>query len=128
MAQYISDQILQETQFDHEAVNSETIRQLVLSSPDSIIRNTVYVPRIHPTLCTQRVLTMEFIEGASRLTDVKAIEEKGLDKKKVVTSVMEVMAAQVFNMGFVQADGHPRYVCSLFHIVVTTSFVQYCPC
>lgn len=53
---------------------------------------------------------MEFIEDASKLTDMEKIEEKGLDKKKVGQSVAEVFAAQIFDFGFVQADGHPRQV------------------
>ena len=85
---------------------------MVLNSPDAIIKETVYVPRIHPHLCTPRILTMEYIADASKLTDVSKIEEKGLSKKKVARSVAEVFAAQIFNMGFVQADGHPRYVAS----------------
>lgn len=51
---------------------------------------------------------MEYIADASKLTDLSKIEEKGLSRKKVARSVAEVFAAQIFNMGFVQADGHPR--------------------
>lgn len=66
------------------------------------------MPRIHPHLCTPCILTMEYIADASKLTDLSKIEEKGLSRKKVARSVAEVFAAQIFNMGFVQADGHPR--------------------
>lgn len=83
---------------------------MVLSSPTPIIRDTVYVPRIHPSLSTSRVLTMEYIEGACKLTDLGKIEDMGLSVKKVGRSVSEVFSAQVFQMGFVQADGHPRYI------------------
>ena len=51
---------------------------------------------------------MEYIPDASKLTDLSKIEEKGLSRKKVARSVAEVFAAQIFTMGFVQADGHPR--------------------
>jgi predicted unusual protein kinase regulating ubiquinone biosynthesis (AarF/ABC1/UbiB family) len=51
---------------------------------------------------------MEYIGDASKLTDLPKIEEMGLSKKKVARSVAEVFAAQIFDMGFVQADGHPR--------------------
>lgn len=51
---------------------------------------------------------MEYIEGASKLTDLEAIREKGLGVKAVARSVAEVFAAQIFEYGFVQADGHPR--------------------
>ncbi|KAF8311371.1 ABC1-domain-containing protein [Clavulina sp. PMI_390] len=109
-ADYISDQLMAETRFDHEAANSEHIKHLVANSPVALIRNTVYVPRIHPQLCTQRVLTMEYIPEANKLTDLKAIETKGLSVKKVGRSVAEVFASMIFDMGFVQADGHPSNV------------------
>jgi aarF domain-containing kinase len=53
---------------------------------------------------------MEYIPDACRLTDIKKIEEMGLSVKEVARSVCEVFAAQMFEMGFLQADGHPSNV------------------
>lgn len=53
---------------------------------------------------------MEYIPDASKLTNLEQIEAKGLNRKAVGKSVVEVFASQIFDMGFVQADGHPRYV------------------
>lgn len=51
---------------------------------------------------------MEYIHDASKLTRLDEIERKGLSVKAVGRSVVEVFASQIFDMGFVQADGHPR--------------------
>lgn len=53
---------------------------------------------------------MEYIHDASKLTRLDEIERKGLSVKRVGRSVVEVFASQIFDMGFVQADGHPRCV------------------
>jgi aarF domain-containing kinase len=99
-----------ETFFDVEAENSERIRGLIMTSPQRLIRDTIYVPRIHPSHSTPRVLTMEWIDGACRLTDQDKIKEMGLSIKGVMQGVCEVFAAQIFTMGFVQCDGHPSNV------------------
>ena len=59
---------------------------------------------------------MEYIEGACRLTDLGRIERMGLSVARVAQSVCEVFSAQVFEMGFVQADGHPRFVVAWFNL------------
>lgn len=40
------------------------------------------------------------------MTDVKGMERLGLNPEKVMKSVCEVFAAQVFRWGFVNADPH----------------------
>lgn len=65
---------------------------------------------------------MEYIPDASKLTNLEQIEAKGLSRKAVGKSVAEVFASQIFDMGFVQADGHPRYeflLCSSAWFLVT---------
>ncbi|KAF8317772.1 uncharacterized protein EI90DRAFT_3293460 [Cantharellus anzutake] len=109
-AQYISDQIMQETLFDNEAANSEKIRSLVMSSRNPSIREVAYVPRIHDSLSTPRVLTMEYISDACKLTDLDKIRGMGLDVGAVAKTAVEVFATQIFEMGFVQTDGHPSNV------------------
>ncbi|KAG8776530.1 hypothetical protein FRC16_004501 [Serendipita sp. 398] len=111
-SQYISDQIELETHFDHERENTERIRNHVLTeTPKHLKGGVAYVPAIHSSLCTPRLLVMEYIEGAVRMTDVDALEKRlGLDVNEVMNSVCEVFAAQVFKWGFVNADPHPSNV------------------
>lgn len=64
--------------------------------------------KMYDEFCTPRVLVMEWIDGACRMTDRKRLEdEMGLSVKKVSQSVCEAFASQIFQHGFVQADGHP---------------------
>jgi aarF domain-containing kinase len=66
-----------------------------------------YVPAVYESFSTSRLLVMEYIEGAVRMTDVDALQKRlGLDVNKVMNSVCEVFAAQVFRWGFVNADPH----------------------
>src|SRR5258708_1179974 len=100
----------QESLFDNEAANSNKIRSLIMNSRTPSIRNAAYVPRIYEFLSTPKILTMEFISDACKLTDLNNIENMGLDVKAVARSTIDVFAAQIFRMGFVQTDGHPRYI------------------
>ncbi len=44
------------------------------------------------------------------MTDREKLEEWGLSAKQVSRSVCEAFASQIFQHGFVQADGHPSNV------------------
>ena len=113
--QYISDQILQETLFESELKNAQRARWEIENDKSKEIRETCYVPECYQDFSTSRVLTMEFVNKPScKMTDRKSLEEMGLDVKKVCHSVMELSAAQIFDHGFVQADGHPGNVSHQF--------------
>lgn len=107
-SEYVSHQIELETHFDHERENTERIRNFVLNDPPKNLRGGVaYVPAVHAAFCTPRLLVMEYIDGAVKMTDVEGMERKlGLNTIKVMNSVCEVFAAQVFRWGFVNADPH----------------------
>lgn len=106
-SEYISTQIELETRFDNERENTERIRNHVLNdSPRNLKGAVAYVPAVHSAFSTSRLLVMEYIDGTKRMTDVEGIEELGLNMTKVMNSVCEVFAAQVFRWGFVNADPH----------------------
>ncbi|PWZ03230.1 ABC1-domain-containing protein [Testicularia cyperi] len=108
--QYISDQIEQETFFQQELANSLRAKRAIETDPEKIVRKTCYVPKFYQDLCTQRVLVMEWIGGTCKMTDRKRLEEMGLSVTQVSRSVCEAFASQIFQHGFVQADGHPSNV------------------
>lgn len=108
--QYISDQIEQETFFDRELANSLRAKKAIETDPEAMVRKTCYVPQFYQDFCTQRVLVMEWIGNTCRMTDREKLEEWGLSAKKVSRSVCEAFASQIFQHGFVQADGHPSNV------------------
>uniref|UniRef100_V5GJP8 Putative mitochondrial chaperonin n=1 Tax=Kalmanozyma brasiliensis (strain GHG001) TaxID=1365824 RepID=V5GJP8_KALBG len=108
--QYISDQIEQETFFEHELANSLRAKKAIETDPEPLVRRSCYVPQFYKDLCTQRVLVMEWIGETCRMTDREKLEEWGLSAKGVSQSVCEAFASQIFQHGFVQADGHPSNV------------------
>lgn len=138
---YISEQILKETDFEHELDNLQRIRALVLRDGAGIHpnwlrgllgvlgftgprlsftddeleridsnnwRGNVYVPKVYPAFSTNHVLTMEYIEGASRMTDRETIEgpDMGLNIHLVMKTVCETIGRQIFWWGFLNADPH----------------------
>jgi aarF domain-containing kinase len=138
---YISEQILKETDFEHERENLQRIRALVLRDGAGVYpswvrsvlgvlglagprlpftddelervdsgnwRGSVYVPNVYPAFSTGRVLTMEYIDGAVRMTDRGAIEGPvmGLDVQLVMKTVCETIGRQIFRWGFLNADPH----------------------
>lgn len=103
---YISEQIERETDFLAELENGKKARRNIANDPQKVIRDTCYVPWCVDEFSTSRILTMEFIQGATRMTDEKGIRNMGLNVKEVARSVCEVFASQIFQHGFVQCDGH----------------------
>jgi len=158
-SEYISEQILKETDFEHERDNLQRIRALVLrdgagihlnwlrkllsalgftgprlSLTDGELENidsnnwrgSVYVPKVYPAFSTGRVLTMEYIEGATRMTDRETIEGPGmgLNIRLVMNTVCETIGRQIFRWGFLNADPHvsrPRF-CVMNFITATYRF------
>ncbi|KAK0556881.1 hypothetical protein OC846_000908 [Tilletia horrida] len=104
--QYISDQIEQECHFDIELQNSERARWNIMHDHDPLVRDTCYVPAVYPALSTSRLLLMEYIPNTVRLTDIDGLNKKNFSVKEVARSACEVSAAQIFQYGHVQADGH----------------------
>ncbi|MFW5925688.1 MAG: ABC1 kinase family protein [Myxococcota bacterium] len=63
----------------------------------------VGVPALYPELCTDRVLTMEHIDGV-RATEP---EKVGADRRAIARRGLEAVLQMVFDDGFVHADMHP---------------------
>jgi len=63
----------------------------------------VIVPRLHPQLCSRRVLTMDFIEG-QKILDCKGSQA---ERRALGELGFRVMLKMIFADGFVHADLHP---------------------
>ncbi|KAJ2903728.1 putative ABC1 family protein [Zalerion maritima] len=63
---FVTERLMLETDFENEAKNGETMRQLVENEPT--LRGRVYIPKNYPELSSRRVLTTEWVEGV-RLWD-----------------------------------------------------------
>jgi ubiquinone biosynthesis protein len=67
---------------------------------------TVYVPKVFRETTTERVLTMEYIDGV-KASEIDRIEEEGLDRKIITSRGADLILKQVFDHGFFHADPHP---------------------
>jgi ubiquinone biosynthesis protein len=67
---------------------------------------TVYVPKVFRETTTERVLTMEYIDGV-KASDIDRIEQEGLDRKIITARGADLILKQVFDHGFFHADPHP---------------------
>ena len=67
---------------------------------------TVYVPKVFREVTTERVLTMEYIDGV-KASEIDRIEKEGLDRKIITARGADLILKQVFDHGFFHADPHP---------------------
>jgi len=77
----------------------------------------VYVPKVFKTATTERVLTMEYVEGI-KVSDVGLLEQSGLDCKIIASRGAELTFEQLFKHGFFHADPHPGNICILPNNVI----------
>jgi ubiquinone biosynthesis protein len=63
----------------------------------------VRFPRLVPGLCSDAVLTMEFVDGVRE----EELEAHGLDVRAIVEAGMRTVCRMIFLHGFVHADLHP---------------------
>ena len=82
--------------FTREAANNTRFAANFAADPD------IAFPRLHPRLCSDAVLTMEFIEGVHEAE----LEAHGIDVHRVVTAGMRCVCRMIFLHGFVHADLH----------------------
>ena len=67
---------------------------------------TIYVPLVYSDLSTERILTMEFVEGA-KISEVEALRSQGYDLCKIAERGAGLVMEQVFVHGFFHGDPHP---------------------
>jgi len=70
------------------------------------------VPKVYRTLCSSRVLTMEYVEGV-KVSDIAEIRRRGLAPEKLVRHCAEILFRQIFFQGFFHSDPHPGNVLAL---------------
>jgi ubiquinone biosynthesis protein len=89
-----------ELNFLTEARSTEQLRQNLEDD------ERASVPRIQWSLSRRRVLTMEWVEGI-RLDDTEALDQAGVDRRKLADDFAEIMLKQIFYEGYFHADPHP---------------------
>lgn len=89
-----------ELDYTREGHNADRLRRNFSDEP------ALYVPRVYWDLTTQRVITMEAIEGV-KISDLAALDAAGLDRHRVAENSVRIMLTEVFEHGFFHADPHP---------------------
>lgn len=92
--------IYRELDYVAEAANAQRFSELY-----SIQVKDVFVPKVYSELTTTKVLTMEWVEGF-RLTDTASLDKYGLDRKKLVDTLVQCSLRQILGNGFFHADPH----------------------
>lgn len=100
MVAELTEAITKETDLANERRNLQ--RFTILFAEDE----TVHIPTVYEDLCSNGVLTMEFIDGI-KPTDKEAIAERGLDPKLLALRGGEFILRQMFEYGFFHTDPHP---------------------
>jgi ubiquinone biosynthesis protein len=70
---------------------------------------TVYVPKVFRELTTERILTMEYVNGV-KASEVDVLRKEGYDLEEVARRGADLIMKQVFIHGFFHADPHPGNV------------------
>lgn len=98
------DEILSSTElelnFENEKNNILKFHKLNFSEAD------VYVPYVVGSLCSDKIITMEFITGC-KITDKNSLEKSNIDLNKLGEALTNSFLKQVFIDGFFHADPHP---------------------
>ena len=66
----------------------------------------LYVPRVFRRATTDRLLTMEYVEG-TKINDIAVLDEQGYDRKLLAARGTDLILEQIFIHGFFHADPHP---------------------
>jgi predicted unusual protein kinase regulating ubiquinone biosynthesis (AarF/ABC1/UbiB family) len=96
----LAERIFEETNYNQEGRNADKFKKFYGYMEE------IYVPKIYWEYTGKRVLTMEWIDG-TKLTDIEAVQEKGIDATHVIEIGVECSLRQLLEHGFFHADPHP---------------------
>jgi len=99
LAQFI-ETIHEEMDYTLESSNLKKIKENI-SQYENII-----VPSVYDNYSSKNVLTMEYVPGI-KITNVEALEAKGIDRQKLVIDVHKVFFTMLLRHSIFHADPHP---------------------
>ena len=67
---------------------------------------TVHIPKVYDELTSERVLTLEFIDGVE-LHNIKEIKKRKINFDEIIKNSFDAVMTQVFVHGIFHADPHP---------------------
>ncbi|MGK3744349.1 MAG: putative unusual protein kinase regulating ubiquinone biosynthesis (AarF/ABC1/UbiB family), partial [Bacillariaceae sp.] len=77
----------------HTAANAQRFNELYAS-----VAEEVFVPKVYSDLTTRKVLVMEWVDG-SRLTDSAYLDKYGLDRSKLIDTLVQSSIRQILENG-----------------------------
>ncbi|MBS0214109.1 MAG: ubiquinone biosynthesis regulatory protein kinase UbiB [Proteobacteria bacterium] len=89
-----------ELDLQREGANASLMRRNFEGSPD------LYVPTVHWSHSSERVLTLERVSGV-RADDIAALDAAGVDRARLAATGVRLFYTQVFRDNFFHADAHP---------------------
>jgi ubiquinone biosynthesis protein len=78
---------------------------------------TVYIPKVFSQMSTQRILTMEYVEGI-KASEVERLQKEGYDLPEITRRGAGLIMKQIFDFGFFHADPHPGNILVLPNNVI----------
>lgn len=100
LVQQFARSIRRELDFILEAQAVERFRKNFADDP------TRFIPAVHWDFTTSRILITDFVDGI-KVTDVEAIESRGLDRKVIAQNGARAILREVFEFRLFHADPHP---------------------
>ena len=91
--------MLEEIDFDVEKNNMQNCGRFFEN------RDDIYVPKVHPELCSHRICTMEFIHG-TKVTNFGELRKQFIDTRKVAQLCVQAFADMMFQASFLHVDPH----------------------
>jgi ubiquinone biosynthesis protein len=76
---------------------------------DFLDDDTIYVPKVFRDVTTERVLTMEYVQGI-KASSVERLDQEGYDRKEITRRGARLIMKQIFLNGFFHGDPHPGNV------------------
>ena len=93
-----------ELDFRHELKNIQVFRNNAMARDGAVV-----VPEAYEEFSSERILTMEFVDGF-KINNFKAYVEQDISPKEVAKKAINSFFEQVFVDGFFHADPHPGNV------------------
>lgn len=99
LSQFI-ETIHEEMDYTNESANLKKIKHDMEKS------NKVVIPSVYDEYSSKNVLTMEYLPGI-KITNIQALDEKGIDRQKLVVDVHKVFFTMLLRHSVFHADPHP---------------------
>ena len=105
MQDEIEENLRHELSFLHEAANSKRAAENFKRSRNKDKYQRIHIPIVFDQYTSERVMTMEFIDGC-KMNNKDAMQQKGVGLKDAVQTFLEAMSETIFLHGFVHCDPH----------------------